>query len=413
MDSLKVLYVSSGDLVGSRFNGFDWHEDLKKLNVFGSYLVNWNHHSIWSNVENISRFWNLPFLRKLRRLIFQSYLNEGIEYGEYPWSRGIFKSSKYKEADLVHLQIVHDGTLDLKSISRILKEKPTVWTWHDPWVLTGHCIYPMSCSRFKLGCGECPDLNRPFKVGKDLTRENRIKKQELISQSQIIHLSTNWFEKLVHENSHIQLNTEVIPFALNKEFFVPTNKEESREKFVIPKENFVIGIRSVVEPQKNFKLFVESLRLMSANTNITIITLQESGQLNEFKDKFHILELPWTNNNSDLLSFYDALDVFLMPSLYETFGFMGLEAMARGVPVIGLAHTALDEVCSIGQNGFLIENDPKDLSDKILFAFNNRMLVSEKSRLSREHAISKYGMDEFTKKIVEMYKKTILEFYAK
>jgi glycosyltransferase involved in cell wall biosynthesis len=413
MESLKVLYVSSGDLVGSRFNGFDWYEDLKKHNVFASYLVNWNHHSNSPNVENLSPFWNLPFLRKFRRLIFQSYLNEGIEFGEYPWSRGIFKSSKYKGADLVHLQIVHDGTLDLKSISRIMREKPTVWTWHDPWVLTGHCIYPMSCSRFKLGCGECPDLSRPFKIGKDLTKENRLEKQDLIAQSQIVHLSTKWFEKLVHESSNIQINTVVIPFALNKDFFVPTDKEASREKFGIPKENFVIGIRSVIEPQKNFKLFVEALRLISGNTNISIITLQESGQLDEFKNKFHILELPWTNDNSDLLSFYDALDVFIMPSLYETFGFMGLEAMAREVPVIGLANTALDEVCSIGDNGFLIANDPKDLSDKILFALSNPMEVANKSRLSREYAISKYSMDEFSKKLVEMYKKTVLEFDAK
>jgi glycosyltransferase involved in cell wall biosynthesis len=413
MGSLKVLYISSGDLIGSRFNGFDWFEDLKKKKVSASLLVNWNQNSSGKNVSNISRFWNQILMRKLRRLIYQSYLKEGIEYGEYPWSRGVFRTKEYREADLVHLQIVHDGTLDLKTISRILSEKPVVWTWHDPWPLTGHCVYPMSCSRYKSGCGECPDLNRPFTIGKDLTIQNRTHKQEIIGQSQVIHLSTKWFEKLVRESSDPELKIKVIPFALSQEFFQPIYKQESRKKFGIPKENFVIGIRSVVEPQKNFQLFVEAIRLLGPDRNISIVTLQEFGQLREFEESFHIVELPWTNSNSELLNFYDALDVFLMPSLYETFGFMGIEAMARGVPVIGLAETALDEVCNLKDNGFIVENEPDNLRKIILLAKNNRSLTLEKSLLSKKHIALNFAMDDFIDKLITLYNETIMEFKAK
>jgi glycosyltransferase involved in cell wall biosynthesis len=143
------------------------------------------------------------------------------------------------------------------------------------------------------------------------------------------------------------------------------------------------------------------------------VTLQEFGQLREFEECFHIVELPWTNNNSELLNFYDALDVFLMPSLYETFGFMGIEAMARGVPVIGLAKTALDEVCNLKDNGFIVENEPDNLRKIILLAKNNRSLTLEKSLLSKKHTALNFAMDDFIDKLITLYNETIMEFNSK
>jgi glycosyltransferase involved in cell wall biosynthesis len=413
MRSLKVLYISSGDLVGSRFNGFDWLDGLERRGVHGKMIVNWNKASLDSRIFPLSSFWELSFMRKLRRLIFQSYLREGIEFGKYPWSRSLFSSKVYKSADLVHLQIVHDGTLDFESVSRILKEKPVVWTWHDPWILTGHCIYPMDCPRFQKGCGECPDLERPFQIGKDLTIQNRSKKLELIQLAQTVHLSTLWFRNLVLESLPKAPSLEILPFGLPDEFFSSPNKESAREYFGMSADDFVIGIRSVREPQKNFKLFENALHKINGNKKICIITLQESGQLIELKSKFKIIEIPWTNDNLELIRFYDALDIFVMPSLYETFGFMGIEAMSRGVPVVGLDGTALSEICLLSKNGYVVNNDPNELARLLDEISQAPIAIQRKSKLSAEHIQSHFRIDNFLDKLVSMYFSTISKFDPK
>jgi glycosyltransferase involved in cell wall biosynthesis len=352
-------------------------------------------------------------MRKLRRLIFQSYLQEGIEFGKYPWSRNLFYSKVYKNADLVHLQIIHDGTLDFKSVSRILKEKPVVWTWHDPWILTGHCIYPMDCHRFQKGCGECPDLVRPFQIGKDLTIQNRSKKLELIQLAQTVHLSTQWFRDLVLESLPKAPLLEILPFGLPDEFFSTRKRKDAREYFGIHDDVFVIGIRSVKEPQKNFSLFKNALHKLNTNKNICIITLQESDQLIEFENEFKIIEIPWTNDNSELIRFYDALDTFVMPSLYETFGFMGIEAMSRGVPVIGLAGTALNEICQLEQNGYVVNNDPNALASLINEISRDSLTIEKKSKLSTEYIQNHFRIDSFLDNLVSIYTATISRFDKK
>lgn len=413
MQSLKVLFISSGDLVGSRFNGYDWLNGLESRGFTGNLIVNWNMDSRDPRVAAINSFWNRTLPRKLRRLIFRTYLKEGIEFGKYPWSSGLFTKKVYKDADLIHLQIVHDGTLDFESISRILREKPVVWTWHDPWILTGHCIYPMSCERFQKGCGQCPDLARPFQIGKDLTIQNRSEKLKLIELAQTVHISTNWFQKLVLESLPFAPKLRVLPFGLPDEFFSQNMSKNAREYFGIPEDDFVVGIRSVKEPQKNFELFKSALSGLKVKKNITVITLQEIGQLAEFQGIINIIEIPWTNDNFELMRFYDALDVFIMPSLYETFGFMGIEAMSRGVPVIGIAKTALDEICNLEINGFSIKNDANELAELIQNISANHQIIEEKSKLSSAHIQDHYKIDDFLDKLTSYYGSTILQFEGK
>ena len=413
MNGPKVLFVSSGDLIGSRFNGYDWLAGLAVRGVSGSMLVNWNHDSKRPEISNISNFWNRSITRKIRRLIHLEYLHRGIEFGKYPWSRKLLSSKRFKEADLIHLQIVHDGTLDFHTISKILEKKPTVWTWHDPWPLAGHCIYPMDCPRFKVGCGNCPDLSRPFKIGKDLTIRNRAEKRRLIEQSQTIHITTQWFENLIQKSIGVLPILKILPFGIPDEFFTKINRDESRAKLWIPSNDFVIGIRSVIEPQKNFSLFKEALRHLDRTDNITIITVQNFGQLDEFKGKFNVIELPWTNQTDEIISFYDSLDVFVMPSLYETFGMMGIEAMSRGVPVIGLANTALDEICELDKNGFISLNEPMYMSALLTKLLENRSLIEQKSEISREYVSSKFRINHFLDKLIDIYSETIKNYENK
>lgn len=412
MKSIKVLNISSGDQIGSRFNGFDWIDGLKERGVLSSIAVNWSRDSGLNSVFDLSGRNKSRYTRSIRRLVYLEFMRRGVEYADYYWSKSVFKNKHYKEADLVHLQIVHDGTLSLNVIERIMREKPTVWTWHDPWPLTGHCVYPMTCSRFELGCGNCPDLDRPFRVQIDRTKENRERKHELIQKIQNVHVSTHWFASLIKKSLlGINLNINVLPFGIDSRQFEIVNKQSIRRNFGIESENFVIGIRATSNPQKNFKLFLDTLELLPPDPNLVIVTIEATGLLQRYEKKFRIVELPWTNNHENLLQFYGLLDVFLMPSLYETFGFMGLEAQSCGVPVIGLPNTALDEILNLKENGYLIPSGkPEELLNLLRCLPNLQSDLESKSNLSRANAKDNFNQEVFLDNLVSLYLKTIKDF---
>lgn len=56
-----------------------------------------------------------------------------------------------------------------------------------------------------------------------------------------------------------------------------------------------------------------------------------------------------------LEAFYDAIDVLAIPSIYEPFGYVALEATARGIPVVATRVDGLTEV--LGPNAFYSESD--------------------------------------------------------
>jgi glycosyltransferase involved in cell wall biosynthesis len=305
----------------------------------------------------------------------------------------------------------------MKSIQRIIEEKPTVWTWHDPWPMTGHCIYPMTCNQFNLDCKKCPDLERAFTIGKDFSHQNLLKKSTLWAADFTLHVSTRWFEDLIRGRiGDAPQELVVLPFGLDSKRFSKKNRGAAQTFFGIKPGNLVIGIRAVSEFQKNFRLFKRSLDLISGQSRrkISIITLQNIGMLDEFRDDYQIIELPWTNDPQEIDNFYNALDVFVMPSRYETFGFMSLEAMSYGVPVVGLRGTAIDEICNLERNGFAIAKDsPTELAAVLDNIINKPELIESASAKSRTWVQNSHNLQTFISELASIYTKTYLRFWNK
>ena len=68
-----------------------------------------------------------------------------------------------KDADIVHLHWTNGGFLSLDNVDQLLGlNKPVVWTLHDMWPFTGHCVYSFGCDRWQRGCGHCRRVGERF-----------------------------------------------------------------------------------------------------------------------------------------------------------------------------------------------------------------------------------------------------------
>ena len=77
-----------------------------------------------------------------------------------------------------------------------------------------------------------------------------------------------------------------------------------------------------------------------------------------------------------LVYYYSAAEMVVMPSHYESFGMVALEAMACGTPVIGSDVGGLSFSVEDGFNGYLIPGqDPDALADKIALLLRHSGMV--------------------------------------
>ncbi|NJC95174.1 MAG: glycosyltransferase family 1 protein [Anaerolineales bacterium] len=107
--------------------------------------------------------------------------------------------------------------------------------------------------------------------------------------------------------------------------------------------------------------------------------------------------------------YYSAADVLVMPSHYESFGMVALEAMACGTPVIASEVGGLAYLVRDGETGFTIPaEEPDMLCEKLAWLLSDQELHSRMSQRAVEYA-QDYAWDKIAAQIVDVYKALLVQ----
>jgi glycosyltransferase involved in cell wall biosynthesis len=127
-------------------------------------------------------------------------------------------------------------------------------------------------------------------------------------------------------------------------------------------------------------------------------TLETEVHNHQLEDRVHFLG--WRDDIHHLMA---GFDVLLMPSLWEGFGLVALEAMAVCTPIIASRVSALPEIVVDGETGYLVPPaDPTALAARLRDIFNDpdkARLVGENGRKRLESEFSVQRMVESTLKV--------------
>ena len=263
----------------------------------------------------------------------------------YANAEAVLAEPAFREADLCHLHLIHTGYLSMADLPALTAGKPTVWTLHDPWAFTGHCVYPFDCRRWMVGCGHCPDLKIHFPMREDNTALMFDYKRHFYRGSRFdVIVASTWMRKMAEASPLFEgVRIHEIPFGLDLRFFADAAGPEFRRRHAIAEDAIVISFRAQTD-FKGLDYIVEALDLVRSDRPICLLTVANKGLVQRFADRFHIVELGWVNDGALLRDAIAASDIFLMPSVVEAFGVMAIEAMACGKPVICFQGTSLPEV---------------------------------------------------------------------
>jgi glycosyltransferase involved in cell wall biosynthesis len=132
-----------------------------------------------------------------------------------------------------------------------------------------------------------------------------------------------------------------------------------------------VGTVSRLVPQKNLPLLLGALKELNSQESPRFsLTIVGSGplktELQSLSADLGIEELvTWKGQLQEVLPFYRSLDIFVLPSDYEGFGLVLLEAMSQGIPVIARGISAVPEVMGEEHPGLVNSISPVDLALKI------------------------------------------------
>lgn len=335
---------------------------------------------------------NMPF----------SYYNVGID---------ISKEKIVREADVLFLHWICGSYISPRGIKRLLKlGKPVVWICHDNWPFTGGCHVRLGCDKYKEGCGCCPQLMSKKK--RDWSyRLMRAKKKAIKSGNLTVISPSSWMDNNVKESYLFSgIPHGIIPNPIDSQIFKPMDKAAIRKKLGIDEKKTILlfgAINASTTPYKGYDYLLKALDLLERDLppeidiEAVVFGAKHGEERQNSRIKIHYLGFL---NEEQMAEAYNCADIYVVPSLEDSFNNTVVESFACETPVVAFATGGITDIINHKINGYLAEyKNAEDLAQgvKWLLEGDNRA-VSGKN--GREKVLTTYDTTVIGKKYVELCK---------
>lgn len=213
----------------------------------------------------------------------------------------------------------------------------------------------------------------------------------------------------------------VIPPGVDVGHFYPIPSDEAKTYIGIKPEDRMILFVGRIEPLKGVDTLLQAmacLQLKEAQRPVHLAIIggdptaspeQMTVEMARLQKLCEVLGLDQSvvflgkRDQDKLPYYYSAAEVLVMPSHYESFGMVALEAMACGTPVIASEVGGLAYLVRDGETGFTIPaEEPDALCEKLTWLLNDSELHQKMSRQAAEYA-QDYAWEKIAKQIVDVY----------
>ena len=174
--------------------------------------------------------------------------------------------------------------------------------------------------------------------------------------------------------------TVVVARGVDTQLFDPLRRSEAlRRQWGAAESDGVVLYVGRLAAEKNLEVLLQAFASMRRTDPRLRLVLVGDGPLREsLRQRCPEAVLAGQRSGIDLAAHYASADLFLFPSLTETFGNVTPEAMASGLPVLAFDHAAAGQLIEHGENGWLVPHG--DSSAFVKFALN---LSCDKTSLHR------------------------------
>lgn len=307
----------------------------------------------------------------------------------------VLKAVKDFKPNIIIFGNLHDnGTVPTSLISELAKNYYCYWVTHDFWLITGRCGYFGSCNKYLSGCdADCPTSNEyPVLASEEIGTAWQTKKNIVRESSKLTILANSNWSATIHSNiAKKTINT--IRLGVPSHQYKPLDKKTSRQSLGIEDNAFVLffSVSSLSDPRKGGEVLRRALSLLS----ITQLTLVVVGRLDVPLDvEAKIVSLGYVEEVSILVEAMNASDLYIGPSLEETFGQVFMEAAMCGLPSVGFDVSGVKDSIKEGITGFKVkEITPEALAAEVQSLYDNPARLLSVRKLARIYAVNEFSIE--------------------
>ncbi|MFT3867272.1 MAG: glycosyltransferase family 1 protein [Nibricoccus sp.] len=184
-------------------------------------------------------------------------------------------------------------------------------------------------------------------------------------------------------------NMRLLSRGVDTRVFSPSHRDAGlRAEWGVGPEDLAVVHVSRVAAEKNFPLLLRAFKTIRQNQPSAKFVITSDGPLRRKLERCH----PWIRftgslPREQLARHYASADLFLYPSLTETFGNVVIEAMASGLPVLAFHYAAAARFIRNGENGVTVPlGRPDDFISAALKLASDRAQRQYFSKAARETA---------------------------
>jgi D-inositol-3-phosphate glycosyltransferase len=201
----------------------------------------------------------------------------------------------------------------------------------------------------------------------------------------------------------------VVPCGVNMELFRPVARAAARRELGLTDEKVLLFVGRI-DPLKGIDRLLKALPLLPSRERLKLVIIggDENSRPEIEKLKKLAVELKIQDSvrfeglikHDQLPYYYSAADVCTVPSYYESFGLVALEALACGTPVLATDVGDMKNIIRPGETGYVAEdNTPEKIAEGIVRLLSGPERDRE-SILAVRASVSRFGWSNIAAKVI-------------
>lgn len=204
---------------------------------------------------------------------------------------------------------------------------------------------------------------------------------------------------------NVRTPVSVIPNGFRSDLFYPEDQLKCRKILGLPEDKKILLTVGNLVPIKGHIYLVEAMKEIKKRQNVICVIIgagQQKHNLEKLIGKYELGDyvlLFGAKPHHEIPAWMNACDLFIMPSLRESFGVVQIEAMACGKPVVATRNGGSDEIITSDNYGVLCEPaNPSELVRNISIALNKEWDHKSIAKYNK-----KYDWENAVNQIKEIY----------